>query len=109
MDLLEKKILGEFLAWDTTSPTPSTPLSAPGSPAPHPPISGYHFNPSIFVSELIYSSKFTCHPSFSAFLENEEFPIEKILRHNYFSPLAQNDPDSWVVIETTTKPLSGLY
>jgi hypothetical protein len=22
-------------------------------------------------------------------------------------PLAQNDPDSWVVIETTTKPVPG--
>ncbi len=22
-------------------------------------------------------------------------------------PLAQNDPDSWVVIETTTKPIPG--
>lgn len=26
-----------------------------------------------------------------------------------FSHLAQNDPDSWVVIETTTKPGQGWY
>jgi hypothetical protein len=27
--------------------------------------------------------------------------------HSYFFPLAQNDPDSWVVIETTTKHVPG--
>ncbi|CAF0893253.1 unnamed protein product [Rotaria sordida] len=67
-----------FTPSDSTSPTPSTPVSAPGSPAPHPLIPGYNFNsstlnnsPSICVSESIYCT--------------------------------QNDPDSWVVIETNTK------
>ncbi|CAF4741612.1 unnamed protein product [Rotaria sp. Silwood1] len=68
-----------FLPWDSTSPTASTPLSAPDSPATHLTTSGYNFNPSICVSETIYS---TCILIF---------------------PLAQNDPDSWVVIETTNK------
>ncbi|CAF3350264.1 unnamed protein product [Rotaria sp. Silwood1] len=50
-----------FTPSDSTSPTPSTPISAPGSPAPHPLIPGYNFtsstlngNPSICVSESIY-------------------------------------------------------
>jgi hypothetical protein len=54
-----------LLASDSTSPTPSTPMSAPGSPAPHPLIPGYNFNPSspngnpsICVSESIYCSKY---------------------------------------------------
>ncbi|CAF3956881.1 unnamed protein product [Rotaria sp. Silwood2] len=50
-----------FTPSDSASPTPSTPMSAPGSPAPHPLIPGYNFssstlngNPSICVSESIY-------------------------------------------------------
>ncbi|CAF0776401.1 unnamed protein product [Adineta steineri] len=62
-----------FPPWDNTSPTPSTPISVPGSPAPH---SGYHFNPSICISESIYST--------------------------------QNDPDSWVVIDTTNKSVPEI-
>ncbi|CAF0890760.1 unnamed protein product [Rotaria sordida] len=64
-----------FLSWDNTSPA-STPISAPDSPATHPPISGYHFNPSIGISESIYAT--------------------------------QNDPDSWVVIDTTNKNISEI-
>jgi hypothetical protein len=67
----KKKLFFNFiLASDSTSPTSSTPMSAPGSPAPHPLIPGYHFNspilnshPSICVSESIYCSKFAL-PSF---------------------------------------------
>ncbi|CAF0994020.1 unnamed protein product [Adineta ricciae] len=72
-----------ILASDSISPTPSTPISAPGSPAPHPSLASYHFSgvipngsPSIYVSESIYCT--------------------------------QNDPDSWVVIETNTKTASEL-
>ncbi|CAF4889442.1 unnamed protein product, partial [Rotaria socialis] len=50
-----------FTPSDSASPTPSTPISAPGSPAPNSLIPGYHFNssilngnPSISVSESIY-------------------------------------------------------
>ncbi|CAF3815420.1 unnamed protein product [Rotaria magnacalcarata] len=50
-----------FTPSDSASPTPSTPISAPGSPAPNPLIPGYNFNssilngnPSISVSESIY-------------------------------------------------------
>ncbi|CAF4350737.1 unnamed protein product, partial [Adineta steineri] len=71
-----------FTPSDSVSPASSTPMSAPGSPAPHPSIPGYYFNhslpngnPSICVSESIYCT--------------------------------QNDPDSWVVIETNTKSSSG--
>lgn len=52
-------IFENFLAWDMNSPTPSTPISAPGSPAPHLQIHGYHINPSVGVIESIYSSKFS--------------------------------------------------
>ncbi|CAF0811664.1 unnamed protein product [Adineta ricciae] len=72
-----------FTPSDSISPTPSTPISAPGSPAPHPSLASYHFSgvipngsPSIYVSESIYCT--------------------------------QNDPDSWVVIETNTKTASEL-
>ncbi|CAF3283429.1 unnamed protein product [Rotaria socialis] len=72
-----------FTPSDSASPTPSTPISAPGSPAPNSLIPGYHFNssilngnPSISVSESIYCT--------------------------------QNDPDSWVVIETNTKTASEI-
>ncbi|UJR26061.1 hypothetical protein I4U23_007407 [Adineta vaga] len=72
-----------FTPSDSISPTPSTPISAPGSPAPHLSIPGYHFNsplsngsPSICVSESIYCT--------------------------------QNDPDSWVVIETNSKTGSEI-
>ncbi|CAF4165499.1 unnamed protein product [Rotaria sp. Silwood2] len=44
-----------FLPWDSTSPTATTPISAPESPATHPPTSGYHFNPSIYIKESIYA------------------------------------------------------
>jgi len=54
-----------FTASDSTSPTCSTPLSAPGSPAPHPGIPISLFNssipnghPSICVSESIYCGEF---------------------------------------------------
>ncbi|CAF1328840.1 unnamed protein product [Adineta steineri] len=50
-----------FTPSDSVSPASSTPMSAPGSPAPHPSIPGYYFNhslpngnPSICVSESIY-------------------------------------------------------
>ena len=53
------------LASDSTSPTPTTPISAPGSPALQLPLPGYVFNSSslhgtssVAVSESIYSSKF---------------------------------------------------
>ncbi|CAF3530500.1 unnamed protein product [Adineta steineri] len=72
-----------FTPSDSVSPASSTPMSAPGSPAPHPSIPGYYFNhslpngnPSICVSESIYCT--------------------------------QNDPDSWVVIETNTKSSSEI-
>ncbi len=31
----------------------------------------------------------------------------KCIFYSYFLPLAQNDPDSWVVIETNTKTTPG--
>ncbi|CAM2705562.1 unnamed protein product [Rotaria socialis] len=64
-----------FAPWDNISPTASTPISAPESPALNPTEPGY-FKPTMCISESLYST--------------------------------QNDPDSWVVIEATSKNASEI-
>lgn len=77
------------IASDSTSPTCSTPMSAPGSPAPHPLLPGYHFNPvlsnvnpAICVSESLYCRKYS---DFSPFCSSDCWLLDDDVRIDLLS------------------------